>query len=81
MMYNKYNRVLLKLSGEALQDKQNSAILDSNKLNEVAVAIKGDAGRWAACSESMQDYINEIIGLVDGYVVEDEVIIDISGLY
>lgn len=39
-MVNKYKRVLVKLSGEALQDKQNSAILDSNKLNEVAVAIK-----------------------------------------
>jgi uridylate kinase len=39
-MANKYKRVLVKLSGEALQDKQNSAILDSNKLNEVAVAIK-----------------------------------------
>ena len=38
-MANKYKRVLVKLSGEALQDKQNSAILDSNKLNEVAVAI------------------------------------------
>ena len=39
-MANKYKRVLVKLSGEALQDKQKSAILDSNKLNEVAVAIK-----------------------------------------
>ena len=39
-MANKYKRVLVKLSGEALQDKQNSAILDSQKLNEVAVAIK-----------------------------------------
>lgn len=39
-MVNKYKRVLVKLSGEALQDKQNSAILDSNKLNEVAIAIR-----------------------------------------
>ena len=39
-MANKYKRVLVKLSGEALQDKQNSAILDSQKLNEVAIAIK-----------------------------------------
>lgn len=39
-MANKYKRVLVKLSGEALQDKQNIAILDSQKLNEVAVAIK-----------------------------------------
>ena len=39
-MVNKYKRVLVKLSGEALQDRQNSAILDSNKLNEVAIAIR-----------------------------------------
>ena len=39
-MANKYKRVLVKLSGEAFQDILNSAILDSNKLNEVAVAIK-----------------------------------------
>ena len=39
-MANKYKRVLIKLSGEALQDKENSAILDVDKLNEVAVAIR-----------------------------------------
>ena len=36
----KYKRVLIKLSGEALQDKKNSAILDAKKLNEVAMSIK-----------------------------------------
>ena len=36
----KYKRVLIKLSGEALQDKENCSILDAKKLNEVALAIK-----------------------------------------
>ena len=36
----KYKRVLLKLSGEALQDKKNNTILDAERLNNVAKAIK-----------------------------------------
>ncbi len=36
----KYKRVLLKLSGEALQDKKNNTILDAERLNNVAIAIK-----------------------------------------
>lgn len=36
-----YKRVLLKLSGEALQDKQNNMILDAQSLSKVANAIKG----------------------------------------
>lgn len=36
----KYKRVLLKLSGEALQDKKNNTILDAERLNNVAHAIK-----------------------------------------
>ena len=39
-MMKKYKRVLIKLSGEALQDKENSAILDAKKLNQVAISIK-----------------------------------------
>ncbi len=35
-----YKRVLLKLSGEALQDKKNATILDAKSLNDVAAAIK-----------------------------------------
>ena len=45
-MVNKYKRVLVKLSGEELQDRQNSAILDSNKLNEVAIAIRYMVDQW-----------------------------------
>lgn len=36
-----YKRVLLKLSGEALQDKNNHMILDAQALTKVAEAIKG----------------------------------------
>lgn len=36
----KYKRILLKLSGEALADKVDHRILDSNQLNKVANAIK-----------------------------------------
>lgn len=36
----KYKRILLKLSGEALADKQNSAILGADNLNKVSLAIK-----------------------------------------
>lgn len=36
----KYKRVLLKLSGEALQDKKNNLIFDAERLNNVAKAIK-----------------------------------------
>lgn len=36
----KYKRILLKLSGEALQDKKNNTILDAERLNNVALAIK-----------------------------------------
>ncbi len=36
-----YKRVLLKLSGEALQDKKNNMILDAQSLSKVANAIKG----------------------------------------
>lgn len=36
----KYKRVLLKLSGEALQDKKNNTILDAERLNNVAKSIK-----------------------------------------
>lgn len=36
----KYKRVLLKLSGEALSDRENDAILGANNLNKVSLAIK-----------------------------------------
>lgn len=36
----KYKRILLKLSGEALADKENSAILGADNLNKVSLAIK-----------------------------------------
>lgn len=39
-MANKYKRVLLKLSGEALADKKEHAILESKSLDEVSLAIK-----------------------------------------
>ena len=39
-MKNKYNRVLIKLSGEALADKQNGEIFDANNLKNVAKIIK-----------------------------------------
>lgn len=41
-------------------------------------------GGYLGCSDAMKDYIDEILLLVDGEetpIVEDEVIIDISGLY
>jgi uridylate kinase len=36
----KYNRIVLKLSGEALKDKQEQMIIDSKLLDQVAQAIK-----------------------------------------
>lgn len=39
-MANKYKRVLLKLSGEALADKKGNAILEALSLNAVSKAIK-----------------------------------------
>ena len=39
-MTNKYHRVLLKLSGEALADKNEHAILGADSLNAVSKAIK-----------------------------------------
>lgn len=42
---NKYNRVLLKLSGEALADKSNSSILDAKKLQEISTCIKSMVNR------------------------------------
>ena len=36
----KMDRILLKLSGEALQDKKNNLIFDAERLNNVAKAIK-----------------------------------------
>ena len=39
-MENKYKRILLKLSGEALADKQNGDIFEASNLNSVALAIK-----------------------------------------
>ena len=39
-MYNKYNRVLLKLSGEALANKETKEIFDAQNLEFVASAIK-----------------------------------------
>ena len=36
----KYKRVLLKLSGEALSDRENVAILGAYNLNKVSQAIK-----------------------------------------
>ena len=52
-------------------------------LYDVAVAIKGNDDSWAACSSDMQNYINTIIAQVVGWteIVEDEIVIDISGLY
>ena len=51
-------------------------------LYEEAVKIK--EGNFDSLTEEAQDYINEIIAQVDGEetpIVEDEVIIDITGLY
>ncbi len=39
-MANKYNRVLVKLSGEALADHANNGILEAKRLKEVAMAIR-----------------------------------------
>lgn len=39
-MSNKYHRVLVKLSGEALADHTNNGILEAKRLKEVAMAIK-----------------------------------------
>ncbi len=39
-MKNKYNRVLVKLSGEALADRANNGILEAARLKEVSSAIK-----------------------------------------
>ncbi len=39
-MANKYHRVLVKLSGEALADHTNNGILEAKRLKEVAMAIK-----------------------------------------
>ncbi len=39
-MANKYHRVLVKLSGEALADHANNGILEAKRLKEVATAIK-----------------------------------------
>ena len=39
-MYNKYKRVLLKLSGEALANKETKEIFDAKNLEFVASAIK-----------------------------------------
>ena len=36
----KYKRILLKLSGEALADKKDKLILNAQKLDSVAEAIK-----------------------------------------
>ena len=49
----KYKRVLIKLSGEALQDKENCSILDAKKLNEVALAIKDIADNGGAVKENI----------------------------
>lgn len=35
-----YKKVILKLSGEALQDEQNHLILDGKKLNEIGILVK-----------------------------------------
>ena len=51
-------------------------------LYDTAKEIKD--GGYLGCSDAMKDYIDEILLLVDGEetpIVEDEVIIDISGLY
>lgn len=40
-MANKYKRVLVKLSGEALADKKDHSILEAMSLNAVSKAIKG----------------------------------------
>ncbi len=55
----------------------------SASLYEKAREIKNDAEKWDVCEKSMQDYINEIIAAVEGWteIVEDEIVIDISGLY
>jgi hypothetical protein len=42
-MYNKYKRVLLKLSGEALANKETKEIFDAKNLEFVASAIKAVA--------------------------------------
>lgn len=42
---NKYNRVLLKLSGEALADKEDRLILESHNLDNVAETIKAMVDR------------------------------------
>ena len=39
-MKNKYKRVLLKLSGEALSSKEDHQILGAENLNDVSLAIK-----------------------------------------
>ena len=53
-----------------------------NSLYEVAKEIK--EGGYVGCTDELKAYVDEIIELVDGVetpIVEDEVIIDISGLY
>ena len=82
-MIAKYKRVLVKLSGEALQDKTNSAILDADKLNEVAKTIKsivdlgvevcivvgaGNAGRPVA---RLLNYAGHTVKITDPKNIED----------
>jgi len=52
-------------------------------LYDAAKSIKDNAASWEACNEDQQAYINSIIEKVEGpgIIVEDEVIIDIGGLY
>ena len=51
-------------------------------LYDTAKSIKDNADAWENCTESMQQYIMEVLFQVDGTeIVEDEVIIDIGSLY
>ena len=66
------------VDGKVVYGEQTEATL-----YDVAKSVKEGAG-FDALPEYLQNYINEILELVDGEetpIVEDEVIIDISGLY
>ncbi len=54
----------------------------SATLAQVAKAIKGNAEAWDGCTDSMKNYINEILALAPETTVEEaEVIIDITNLF
>ncbi len=70
-------RPYYKVNGTYIYGEATSATLA-----QIAYSIKANTAAWDGCTDSMKDYVNEILALVgETEIVNEEIIIDITNLF